>query len=125
MTRGELHLHFEGSIEPETLKELDPALTDEEIRAALSYSDFAGFIQSYIWVNRKLRGPADYALAARRLFERLAAQGVRYAEVTLSAGVILWKKQDLGAIFGALAGEAARSPIPIRWIFDAVRQFGA
>jgi adenosine deaminase/aminodeoxyfutalosine deaminase len=125
MTRAELHLHLEGSIEPETLKELDPALTDEEIRAAFAYTDFTGFIQSYVWVNRKLRGPADYALVARRLFERLAAQNICYAEVTLSAGVILWKKQDLNAIFDALVAEAARSPIPIRWIVDAVRQFGA
>jgi len=125
MTRAELHLHLEGAIEPETLKELDPALTDEEIRSAHSYTDFAGFIQSYVWVNRKLRGPADYALVARRLFERLAAQNISYAEVTLSAGVILWKKQDLNAIFDVLAGEATRSPVPIRWIVDAVRQFGA
>jgi aminodeoxyfutalosine deaminase len=125
LTRAELHLHLEGSVEPETLKELDPALSDAELRAALSYKDFAGFIQSYVWVNRKLRGPADYALIGRRLFERLAGQGVCYAEVTLSAGVILWKKQDLAAIFDALANEAARSPVPIRWILDATRQWGA
>lgn len=125
MRRAELHLHLEGSVEPETLKELDPALSDDELRAALKYSDFAGFIQSYIWVNQKLRGPADYAIIARRLFERLAAQDICYAEVTLSVGVILWKKQDLDAIFDALANEAARSPVPIRWILDAVRQFGA
>ncbi len=123
--RGELHLHLEGAIEPATLKELDPSVNDAELRAALTYSDFAGFIQSYIWVNQRLRGPADYALIARRLFDRLATQGICYAEITLSAGVILWKKQDLGAIFDALAKEAARSPIPIRWILDAVRQFGA
>jgi adenosine deaminase/aminodeoxyfutalosine deaminase len=39
--------------------------------------------------------------------------------------VILWKQQDLAAIFGALANEAARSPVPIRWILDATRQWGA
>jgi adenosine deaminase/aminodeoxyfutalosine deaminase len=123
--KAELHLHLEGTVEPETLKELDPALTDAEIRAALAYTDFAGFIQSYVWVNRKLRGPADYALIARRMFERLAAQNVRYTEVTLSAGIILWKKQDLPAVFDALVGETARSPVPVRWILDATRQWGA
>jgi len=123
--RAELHLHLEGTVEPETLRELDPSLTPQEIEEALRYTDFEGFIRSYVWVNRKLRGPADYALIARRLFERLAAQGVCYAEVTVSAGVILWKKQDLGAVFEALVEEAAHSPIPIRWILDATRQWGA
>jgi aminodeoxyfutalosine deaminase len=125
MAPAELHLHLEGAVEPETLKELDPTLSDDDLRAALTYSDFAGFIQSYVWVNRKLRGPADYARIARRLFERLAAQGICYVEVTVSAGVILWKKQDLAAIFHTLANEAARSPVPIRWILDATRQWGA
>jgi len=122
---AELHIHLEGAIEPETLLELDPSLTLDDIRAATTYTNFLGFIQSYVWVNRKLRGPSDYALAARRLFARLHSQGVVYAEVTLSAGVILWKKQDLTAIFAALVEEASRSPIPIRWILDATRQWGA
>lgn len=123
--RYELHLHLEGAVEAETLKELEPSLSSEEIAAALQYSDFEGFIQSWVWVNRHLRSPSDYALAARRLFERLAAEGIGYAEVTLSAGVVLWKKLDLPAVFDAVAGEAARSPVPIRWIIDATRQWGA
>jgi len=123
--RAELHLHLEGSVEPETLRELDPSLTLQAVADALRHTDFEGFIRSYVWVNRKLRGPADYALIARRLFERLAAQGICYAEVTVSAGVILWKKQELAPIFDALAGEAARSPVAIRWILDATRQWGA
>lgn len=123
--RAQLHLHLEGTITPETLRELDPKLTQREIDRALHYQDFNGFIQSYVWVNRKLRGPEDYALVARNLFAELAATRVCYAEVTLSAGVILWKKQDLAAIFDALAKEAALSPVPIRWILDATRQWGA
>ncbi len=122
---AELHLHLEGAIEAETLREMEPSLTLEEIREATTYTNFLGFIQSYVWVNRKLKGPADYALAARRLFTKLASEGIVYAEVTISAGVILWKKQDLAAIFAALVEEAGRSPIPIRWILDATRQWGA
>jgi aminodeoxyfutalosine deaminase len=121
----ELHLHLEGAIEPETLREIDPALTLEEIAQETSYTDFAGFIRSYVWVNRKLRSPGDYAIAAKRLFESLEAQGVSYAEVTLSAGVVLWKEQDLGAVFDAAARAAERSSIDVRWILDATRQWGA
>jgi aminodeoxyfutalosine deaminase len=124
LPKAELHVHLEGSVDRETLRMLDPALSPAEIDAALAYTDFTGFIQSYVWVNRRLRGPEDYALIARCLFQRLQREGVRYAEVTLSAGVILWKKQDLGAVFQALVQEAAQSPIPIRWILDATRQWG-
>jgi aminodeoxyfutalosine deaminase len=125
LPRAELHLHLEGTVSPATLKELDPSLTDEEIGRSLQYNNFDGFIGAYVWVNRKLQTPADYALIARRLFGDLAAQGICYAEVIVSAGVILWKKQNLGTVFDALAEEADRSPVPIRWIFDATRQWGA
>ena len=53
-------------------------------------------------MNRQLRSAEHYALAARRCFEKLSAQDVGYAEVTLSAGVILWKEQNFHAIFDAL-----------------------
>jgi adenosine deaminase/aminodeoxyfutalosine deaminase len=123
--RAELHLHLEGAVAPATLKELDPSLSEDEIARELAYDDFDGFIRAYVWVNRKLRSPQDYALVARHLFAQLAAQQVCYAEVTVSAGVILWKKQDLGAVFDALVAEAEASPVPVRWILDATRQWGA
>ena len=125
MPLAELHLHLEGAIEPETLREIEPSLTAEEIALETSYTDFGGFIRSYVWVNRKLRSPAHYAIAARRLFEHLETQDVNYAEVTLSAGVILWKKQDLAAVFDEINREAARAPLTVRWILDATRQWGA
>jgi len=121
---AELHLHLDGSVEPETLLEIDPSLTPEEIAANTSYSDFAGFLKSFVWVNKRLRTPDHYARVARRLFERLESEGVTYAEVILSVGVVLWKEQNLPAIYDALVGEASRSGITVRWIFDAVRQFG-
>ena len=121
---AELHLHLDGSVEPETLLEIDPSLTREEIAANTSYSDFAGFLKSFVWVNKRLRTPDDYARVARRLFDRLEREGVTYAEVILSVGVVLWKEQNLPPIYGALIREASRSRITVRWIFDAIRQFG-
>ena len=113
-------------MEPATLLEIDPALTPEQIAAHMPKAKtFEAFIESYVWVNRKLNTPEHYALAARHLLERLAGQQVTYAEITLSAGIILWKKQDLAAIYDALWEETTRSSIQAFWILDAVRQFGA
>lgn len=111
-------------MEVETLLELDSSLTREEIARSTSYTDFEGFIQSYIWVNRKLNSPEHYALVARRLFEKLAGEGVVYAEVTISAGVILWKQQDFAPIYEAVQREACLNKVRVRWILDATRQFG-
>src|SRR6266853_4164950 len=97
ISRAELHVHLDGAVEPETLLEIDPTLTREEIAAHTAYTDFAGFLKSFVWVNQRLRTPDHYARVARRLFERLASEGVISAEVTLSAGVVLREQQDFAA----------------------------
>lgn len=124
LTKSELHLHLEGSVEPETLHELDPATPIEELRALYEYDDFDAFLRTFGAIGKRLRGPADYALITRRLLESLAAQNVRYAEITIAAGVVLWKGQEFGPIFDAIAEAATGSEVEVRWIFDAVRQFG-
>ena len=125
LTKAELHLHLEGSIEAETLLAIDPSLSREEIEAKLSCRTFDEFLQNYVWVIKLLRTPEHYALATRHLLERLEAQKVTYAEITLSAGVVLWKEQDLAAVYDAVWKESQRSPVKTFWIIDAVRQWGA
>ena len=119
-----MHLHLEGSLAPETLRELDAAVSVNDARVRYRCSDFAGFIEAFKWAVSFLRSPDDYALAARRLFEELARQNVRYAEVTLSAGVVLWKGLDFAAVYDAVAREAARAPMPVWLVLDSIRHFG-
>jgi aminodeoxyfutalosine deaminase len=124
LAKAELHLHLEGSIEPETLRELAPELSLEEIREKYHYQDFLGFLRSYKWVIDHLKGPDDYALITRRLLERLEAQNVVYAEIIFSAGVVLWMNQAVGPIYDAVWRESKKSNVEVWWLFDGVRQFG-
>jgi aminodeoxyfutalosine deaminase len=138
LPKVELHLHLEGAIRPETLRELaqGKSLLRREVTKWISqrraerfhYGSFKGFLMSFGVVTLLIKTPDDYALITTRLSEWLATQNVRYAEVILSVGVLLWKKQPVEEVFDAVeraAREAqARTGVRIQWIFDAVRHFG-
>ena len=125
MPKAELHLHLEGAVEAETLHELDPATPLEELREIYEYGDFDGFLRAFAAVGKRLRRPEDYGLITRRLLTRLEEQNVRYAEIIVAAGVVLWKGQEFAPIFDAVREAAEGSRVEVRWILDAVRQFGA
>ena len=132
LPKAELHLHLEGAIQPATVAALTarhgvPA-TEAEVRRRYNYSDFLGFLDAFKWVTSYLREPGDYALITEDLCEQLLQHGVVYAEVTLSVGVMLLRNQMPEANFEAIlrAAESFESRgLKLRWIFDAVRQFGA
>jgi len=131
MPKAELHLHLEGSIRPAVAVTLAArhgiTLAEEEVRQRYSYTDFNAFIEAFKWVTSFVREPADFALLVTDLAEQLRAQNVVYAEVTLSVGVMLLRKQNPQANFEAIlaAAEAFEHKGPrLNWIFDAVRQFG-
>jgi aminodeoxyfutalosine deaminase len=134
LPKAELHLHLEGSIEPSTLLELRQrhgmdAATLPEVEQLYKFTDFAGFLAAFKDVTGHLRAADDYELIMYRLMERLKAQNILHAEVTVSVGVCLWRQQDFGAIFEGLERGRARGEkdfgVSVLWIFDAVRQFGA
>lgn len=129
--KAELHLHLEGSIQPATVCALTAQhgveLTEDNVRQRYSYTDFVGFIDAFKWVTSFLREPRDYALIARDLAEHLLTQNVVYAEVTLSVGVMLLRKQRPEANFEAILQAVEpfeKRGLNLNWIFDAVRQFG-
>jgi aminodeoxyfutalosine deaminase len=132
LPKAELHLHLEGAIQPATVSVLTARhgvpTTEAEVRRRYNYSDFLGFLDAFKWVTSYLRDPADYALITHDLCEQLLRHQVIYAEVTLSVGVMLLRKQRPEANFEAIlqAAEPFESRgLTLRWIFDAVRQFGA
>src|SRR5260370_21047473 len=132
LPKAELHLHLEGSVSAETLVERrgrhGKQSTLEQAESLYEYRDFNGFLMAFKALTEDLQTPEDYELIAYRLMEQLKAENVLHAEVYVSVGVCLWRKQDFDAIFeglerGRIRGEHDFS-VSVLWIFDAVRQFG-
>lgn len=131
LPKAELHLHLEGSIRPQTAVELAAAhgidLAPEAVSARYNYSDFSGFIEAFKWVTSFLREPEDYALITRKLCEELVRQNVVYAEITISAGVMLRRMQNVEANLTAIREASLSVPfnrLRTAWVFDSARQFG-
>ena len=124
MALAELHLHLEGTVDQETVRLLDPSLTPEQVAKVWDFHDFMGFIDCFKFVAQRLNSPADYALITRRMIRNLAAQDVTYAEVTIAAGVALWRGFDFEDIWTAIREAQQGSPVEIVWNLDAIRQFG-
>jgi aminodeoxyfutalosine deaminase len=131
MPKAELHLHLEGSIRPPIAVRMATRhgvqVSEEEVRRRYAYGNFTEFIGAFKWVTSFVRDAEDFALIAADLAEQLLAQHVTYAEITLSVGVMLLRKQNPQANFEAML--AATEPfeskgLRLNWIFDAVRQFG-
>ena len=136
LPKAELHLHLEGTITPTTLVELSARhdaqpFTLAEAEALYRFTDFTEFINAFKAVTRRLIAPEDYELAAWRMIEALAAQGVVHAEVYISVGVVyLWRNHDPACfepIFEGLERARVRGQrelgLSLYWIFDAVRHF--
>jgi adenosine deaminase/aminodeoxyfutalosine deaminase len=136
LPKAELHLHLEGTILPSTLVELSARhdrtpLTLAEAEELYKFTDFTGFLDAFKAVTRLLIGPEDYELAAWRMMQHLAEQGVVHAEVYISVGVVyLFRNHDPEAfepIFEGLERARERAAqelgLSLYWIFDAVRHF--
>lgn len=138
LPKVELHLHLEGSLRPDTLRELSrgKGRAESEVdqwiverqQQQYRYPTFLAFIEAFKFAALLLETPQDYALATVRLMEWLAEQNVKYSEITLAAGVVLWKKQPLDRIYEAVRAASldagVRLGLKVNWILDAVRQFG-
>lgn len=112
---AELHLHIEGTLEPELafalaarngtrLRHADL----DELRRAYAFGDLQSFLDLYYELTAVLQQPADFADLADAYFATAAAQGVRHAEVFLDPQAHLARGVPLEVVMDGL-GEAFRA----------------
>lgn len=88
LPKAELHLHIEGSLEPELMFELArrngvaiPYASVEEVRAAYAFGNLQDFLDIYYAGADVLRTRQDFHDLAAAYFARAAADGVVHAEI--------------------------------------------
>jgi len=88
LPKAELHLHIEGSLEPELMFELGkrngielPFKSVDEVRAAYAFSNLQDFLDIYYQGAGVLITQADFHDLAMAYFRRVAADGCRHVEL--------------------------------------------
>ncbi|MFI9596133.1 adenosine deaminase [Nonomuraea sp. NPDC052265] len=88
LPKCELHLHIEGTLEPELKFDLArrnglalPYASVEEMRAAYSFDDLPSFLTVYYEGMQVLRTEPDFYDLAMAYLRKAAEQNVRYAEI--------------------------------------------
>src|SRR6202012_5670029 len=88
LPKAELHLHIEGSLEPEQMFEFArrngvalPFASVEALRAAYDFANLQDFLDIYYQGADVLRTEADFRDLALAYFRRVAADGARHVEL--------------------------------------------
>jgi aminodeoxyfutalosine deaminase len=135
LPKVELHLHLVGSASPAIVAALAARMpgttvpTDPDGVAALyAFTDFAHFIDVYATVNDLVRTGGDVADVLTATAGELAAQQVRYAEITVTPFCHEQAGLAHGELLEGLADarrRAAALGVELAWVYDIPGQFGA
>ncbi|MDK7197479.1 adenosine deaminase [Actinotignum sanguinis] len=88
LPKVELHLHIEGTLEPDLKFKLAarngvelPYASEEEVRASYQFDDLASFLDAYYEGMSVLLTAEDFYDLAMEYFRKVARQNVRYVEM--------------------------------------------
>ncbi|MGW1585697.1 adenosine deaminase [Streptomyces sp. NPDC002386] len=116
LPKAELHLHIEGTLEPELAFELAarngvalPYADTEQLREAYRFEDLQSFLNLYYELMAVLRTEQDFADLADAYLARAAAQGVRHAEIFFDPQAHLARGLDMGTVVEGLWRALGRS----------------
>jgi adenine deaminase len=111
---AELHIHIEGTLEPELLVKLAgrngtwmPTLDVDELRAQYQFDSLQSFLDLYYANLRVLQIEQDFYDLARAYLARAAAAGVRRAEIFFDPQTHLANGVPLEEVFGGLTAALA------------------
>nr|WP_286009742.1 adenosine deaminase [Salinicola sp. S1-1-2] len=109
LPKVELHLHIEGSLEPELMFALAernnialPYASVEDVQAAYDFSDLQSFLDLYYLGMRVLRTERDFYDLAMAYLERAHGEGVVHVELSFDPQAHLSRGVELAVPFEGL-----------------------
>ncbi|GEK71854.1 MULTISPECIES: adenosine deaminase [Halomonas] len=109
LPKAELHLHIEGTLEPELMMALAerngvtlPYASVEEVRAAYDFDDLQSFLDLYFQGMSVLLTARDFEDLAMDYFQRAAAEGVVHVEMHVDPQAHLSRGVALEAVMEGL-----------------------
>ncbi|TCI99343.1 adenosine deaminase [Aeromicrobium sp. IC_218] len=136
LPKAELHVHHVGSASPRTVAELagrhagsSPVPADPDALADyFTFTDFGHFIEVYLSVVDLVRTPEDVWTLTYEVAQDLAAQQVRYAELTLTPYTSIVRGIAAEAYCEAVEDARLRAErdlgVTLRWCFDIPGESG-
>jgi adenosine deaminase len=132
LPKAELHIHVEGSLEPETMLELAARNgvrlrhpTAAGLRRAYKFAKLQDFLDLYYQGMSVLRTERDFFDLGYAYFKRSAAQGLRYAEIFFDPQAHTARGVKFETVLGGLAraqkSALAEHRIPSRLILCILR----
>jgi len=134
MPKVELHVHLEGSIQPEALLLLAernnvtlPSKTVEGLRQWYNFTDFPHFVEIYLAISACICTPEDIEFIAREFLRGQAAQRVLHSEVTFTpfTHYIMNRRipfeDQLAALSRARQWAARDLGVSVGWVLDIAR----
>lgn len=133
LPKAELHVHLEGTMEPELYLEMARRngittryATPEDVRARLRDAhDLGSFIQIYEELMGVMKTESDFHDVALAYFRKARSQGVVHAEVYVDPQLHLARGVSLATLYGGLsrAGEDAKRELGLdaRFILSFLR----
>ncbi|KAG0047779.1 Alpha-adducin, partial [Linnemannia elongata] len=107
--KAELHLHIEGTLEPELAFDLAarngvelPYVDVDDLRKAYDFEDLQSFLNLYYELMAVLRTERDFEDLADAYLARAAAQGVRHAEIFFDPQAHIARGVDMGTVIEGL-----------------------
>jgi adenosine deaminase len=129
---AELHLHIEGTLEPELLVQLAkrnatplPTTDIDELRARYRFGNLQSFLDLYYASLQAVRSEQDFYDLAAAYLQRAERAGVRRAEVFFDPQSHLANGVRIEAVFNGLTAAIADSDISADLILCFLRDLGA